>query len=472
MARAQAVALVLASVRCAALLALVGLAPRGARAPERNAPAGPPGTVCAIALERRGYRIAESPPAGAVHVATDEGLFRSESGDDEWVRVRGLPEGPVTALAIYQREHPVEEPIVAHRTWIEYATVIYAGSPAGLFRSTDFGATWKPVGTGLPPAPVKSLLADRNGAVIALTESGEVFRSADAGGRWSRLGATLPNPVRAVSLDASGDGSLWASAGRGLFRSADGGRSWVRLGTPAAEPAGFVASSVAAAEGLAVVSGEAAVFPDQIHSLTFASSDHGVSWTRLHQSVEGPLLVASAPGESPRLYAAARGLALSTRDGGSTWTPVGDAATPFAAVLAIDPDWPGRVYGRGPAGSLAKTQARCAAGPAALCLRDGRFRVEVEWDEPKSLTARGDAGASAAGRDDDSGAFFLSRPSNVLLTVQIRDARRTNGHFWVDVDAKTIRGFSLVVTDMATGMRTRYSHPEGQRTKFTDHEAF
>ena len=84
---------------------------------------------------------------------------------------------------------------------------------------------------------------------------------------------------------------------------------------------------------------------------------------------------------------------------------------------------------------------------------------------------RADAGRRAR-VDDDRGAFWLSRPSNVLLTVQIRDARRTNGHFWIDVDAKTIRGFSLIVTDMATGMSTRYSHPEGQRTKFTDHEAF
>jgi photosystem II stability/assembly factor-like uncharacterized protein len=447
---------------------LVGLAlaPRGAALAEKGRSSGPPGAVRAVALERRGYRIAESPPAGAVHVATDEGLFRSETGDGDWVRAPGLPDGPVTALAIFQREHPVEEPIVAHHTWVEYATVIYAGSRTGLFRSTDFGETWKSVGAGLPAAPLRALLADRDGGVIALTEDGDVYRSADAGARWGRVGGSLPRPVRALSLDATRDGTIWASAGRGLFRSADGGRSWTRLATPKAEPAGFVASSLAAGPGLAVVSGESAVFPEETRPLTFASVDHGFTWTRLPKSVDGPLLF--EPGETPRLYAAAHGVALWTRDGGETWTPVGDSSTPFAAVLAVDPDWPGRVYGRTPGGSLARTQARCANGPDALCLHDGRFRVAIEWDQ----TRESKEAATAAAKADDVGAFFVSRPSNVMLTVQIRDARRTNGHFWVDVDARTIRAFSLIVTDMATGMSTRYSHPEGQRTKFTDHEAF
>jgi photosystem II stability/assembly factor-like uncharacterized protein len=469
MARARAL------IGFGAILALVGFAPRS-RAPENRSPSSPPGAVLAVALERRGYRIADSPSAGAVHVATDEGLFRSETGDGEWVRAAGLPEGPVTALAIFQREHPVEEPIVAHRTWVEYATVIYAGARTGLFRSTDLGQTWEPAGTGLPPTPLRSLLAERDGAVLALTEEGEIFRSANAGARWSRVGATLQHPVRALSLDASGNGSLWASAGRGLFRSADGGRSWVRLATPSAEPAGFVASSVAAGHGLAIVAGESVLLPGVDHPLAFTSSDHGVTWTRLPQSVDGPLVI--EPGESPRVYAAAKGLALATRDGGETWARVGDSATPFAAVLAVDPDWPGRVYGRTPGGALARVSARCESGPAALCLRDGRFRVEIEWNNPEheALASKEAAVSAAAARegreDDDRGAFWLSRPSNVLLTVQIRDARRMNGHFWIDVDAKTIRGFSLIVTDMATGMSTRYSHPEGQRTKFTDHEAF
>jgi hypothetical protein len=245
----------------------------------------------------------------------------------------------------------------------------------------------------------------------------------------------------------------------------------VRLAAPSAEPAGFEASSVAAGHGLAIVAGESALLPGVDHPLTFTSSDHGVTWTRLPKSVDGPLVV--EPGESPRVFAASKGLALATRDGGETWTRVGDSATPFAEVLAVDPDWPGRVYGKTPGGALAKATARCESGPAALCLRDGRFRVEIEWDTRLALAAKEAAATVRESRgDDDRGEFWLSRPSNVLLTVQIRDARRTNGHFWIDVDAKTIRGFSLVVTDMATGTSTRYSHPEGQRTKFTDHEAF
>lgn len=59
-----------------------------------------------------------------------------------------------------------------------------------------------------------------------------------------------------------------------------------------------------------------------------------------------------------------------------------------------------------------------------------------------------------------------------MLTVKIEDHRSANGHFWLDYESKTSVGFTLAVTDLGTGGNTRYSHPEGQRTSFTDHAAF
>ncbi|HEY6101161.1 MAG TPA: hypothetical protein VIW03_17120 [Anaeromyxobacter sp.] len=68
--------------------------------------------------------------------------------------------------------------------------------------------------------------------------------------------------------------------------------------------------------------------------------------------------------------------------------------------------------------------------------------------------------------------LVLAVARGAVLTVEIRDGRPRNGHFWLDFDASTVRAFSVMVTDIATGASTRYAHPEGQRTRFTDHEAF
>ena len=133
---------------------------------------------------------------------------------------------------------------------------------------------------------------------------------------------------------------------------------------------------------------------------------------------------------------------------------------------AIDPDWPGRRWARAPDGSLARVEARCSGGPSTLCLWRSRFRVELEWAQADS------DGVRAESMGDDAGTFFLGKPSNTLLAIQIRDARKANGHYWVHVDSKTTRGFSLIVTDMGRSTTMRYHHPEGQITKFTDHEAF
>jgi len=305
----------------------------------------------------------------------------------------------------------------------------------------------------------------------------DLFRSADGGASWGKAGGTLPRPVRAVALDREDAGVLYAAAGRGVFRSTDGGGRWIGLGTGSLEAALGPASEAEAdvAVTSVAVSGRRILATARLRlssgaplAVTVVSPDAGKSWTRLTRAVEAPLVWDSGDTESGRLFAAVPGKALSTADDGASWVSVGDEERPIAAVLAVESDWPGRIWGTAADGTLTRVDARCASGPAALCLRGGRFRIEVEWEKP---VGGGDA-LRAEPMSDDSRAFSLGRASNVLLTVQIRDARAANGHFWVDVDARTIRGFSLLVTDLGRGATMRYSHPEGQRTKFSDHEAF
>ncbi len=433
--------------------------------------AGPTGRVAAIVLERQGYRIGVTPPPAAVYAATDQGVFRGGARESEWKRVDAAPD--VTVLAISQKEKPLSGPLVAHRSRVEYETILYAGDRAGrVRRSSDGGETWTdaaPLGTA---GEITVLLTDAAEIVWAGTSEGGLFRSEDAGRRWTEAGAGLPRAIHALAADPVRREVLHAGAGRGLYRSVDGGRTWsaARLGPPgstflvtsvAVDPA--VPSTVLAAGRLSCPGCSGAPAPEPAF---FRSVNGGSSWTRLEKAVLGPLVFGK---EGSVLHAAAPDGPLQSRDGGSTWSLVAGDPDRTRAVLAIDPDWPGRVYARSAAGGLVRLDARCAVAASALCLIGGRFRIEVEWD-----AAGRDSGApgGAIALTDQTGSFWLTRPSNLALAVEIRDARSSNGHFWLDFDARTIRGFAVVVTDMATGASTRYSHPEGQRTKFTDHEAF
>jgi photosystem II stability/assembly factor-like uncharacterized protein len=64
--------------------------------------------------------------------------------------------------------------------------VMYVAMRDGLFRSTDGGARWTPVGKGLKNMAAVTVNPRRPEDVYAATVDGVIFRSADGGTTWSR----------------------------------------------------------------------------------------------------------------------------------------------------------------------------------------------------------------------------------------------------------------------------------------------
>src|SRR5207249_10421246 len=95
------------------------------------------------------------------------GLYRMASGDDRWELVtRGLPEAPaIRAIAT----HP------------ENSEIVYVGTQAGPYRSTDHGERWERVAISDHGLPVWSLLFDpRDSSVMyAGYENCEIFRRSE-----------------------------------------------------------------------------------------------------------------------------------------------------------------------------------------------------------------------------------------------------------------------------------------------------
>jgi hypothetical protein len=108
-------------------------------------------------------------------------------------------------------------------------------------------------------------------------------------------------------------------------------------------------------------------------------------------------------------------------------------------------------------------------GSGALLLGDGRFRVQVAWQDPRS-------GGSGIGRGiqdtRDSGSFWFFDPANTELRVKVLDAQTVNGHFWFFYGALSNVGYQITVTDQRTGRTRTYDNPPGRLGSFADTSAF
>jgi len=113
------------------------------------------------------------------------------------------------------------------------SSIVYAGGPPGLFKSSNGAATWAPVNNGLTGLNAIGLVVDPFDSTHLFAWSPtQVFESVDAAANWSRRPeTTLRGPL---IFDPSAPGIAYANTFLGVQRSTDGGKSWYALGT--AEP--------------------------------------------------------------------------------------------------------------------------------------------------------------------------------------------------------------------------------------------
>jgi len=116
---------------------------------------------------------------------------------------------------------------------------LFAGTDAGLFRSSNQGTTWEQVkAAGVTGIPVQAVYAPLNGVShLAVRTSSGLFVSVDAGRTWQP--AMLPDNsyyLYDLALPASREVAILAATSRGLLRSTDEGAHWqlVTEGVPAA----------------------------------------------------------------------------------------------------------------------------------------------------------------------------------------------------------------------------------------------
>lgn len=112
----------------------------------------------------------------------------------------------------------------------------------------------------------------------------------------------------------------------------------------------------------------------------------------------------------------------------------------------------------------------CVVDAETLCLLDSRYAVEVEW---RTLGGEVGAGRVVEEGTNDSGMFTFFDPANWEVLIKVLNGCAQNGHVWVYGASTTDLGYTITVTDTATGHVQRYSNEAGRpAAAITDATAF
>jgi photosystem II stability/assembly factor-like uncharacterized protein len=267
---------------------------------------------------------------------------------------------------------------------------VYAGTDGdGVFRSTDGGGSWGTVNAGLGSLYVSALIIDPNtpSTLYAGTTprplsggGGGVFQSTNSGASWSAVNTGLIGTgVHALAIDPDTPRTLYSAPfgwipfagwrGRGVFKSTDGGSSWTEVNTGLTIH-GVYALAIDPLVSATLYAGASSCVCGRVCSCSggvFKSDDGAGTWSAVHT---GPNLnvhvLAIDPLTPTTLYAgmvrshqpageSGGGVAKST-DGGSTWMGVNTGLTDLDVyALAIDPVTPTTVYSGTSGGGVFKS---------------------------------------------------------------------------------------------------------------------
>lgn len=338
--------------------------------------------------------------------SSERGVFRTEDRGRTWRKVlfkdadtgavdlAGDPAQPdVVYASLWQvRRYP----------WLDYFQPPI-GPGSGIWRSTNAGRTWAPVGgQGLPKTALGRISlavgpgtgARRVYATIDAPEVGGLYRSDDAGASWTRINADrslASSYMNMVTTDPKDPDVVWVM-GRSIRRSGDGGRSFAFFkGAPGGDDYHFLWIDPKDPRRMITGADQGAV----------VSLNGGGSWSSWYNQPTGQFYRIAADDRFPfRVYSGQQdsgtaSLPIRSDYGQITfrdWHPVGGDERDGDVPDPVNPDV---VYGAGLGGRLSKWDARTGqvqnvspwpVGTYGRRPQPGSFRYS--WITPLAISPR------------------------------------------------------------------------------------
>jgi len=238
-------------------------------------------------------------------------------------------------------------------------TWYFGGASSGVWKTTDGGATWKPLFEKEGTASIGAVAVAASDTNTIYVGSGEaclrgnisygdgVYKSTDAGKTWQNIGLrdsrhigrviVHPRDPNTVLVAAMGH-AFGPNTERGVFRTTDGGKTWSKVL--------YLDDKTGAIDVEFDPNNPNIVFASLYQALRqpwafdsggpgsglYRSSDGGVTWTRLQgnglpEGLLGRITISVSAADSSRVYAmieAEKGGLFRSDDGGGKWELIND----------------------------------------------------------------------------------------------------------------------------------------------------
>ncbi len=329
-----------------------------------------------------------------------------------------------------------------------------APNNGGVWKSTDFGHTWKPIFDGQPTGSIGALAVAPSNPDIIYVGSGEglqrpdlstgdgIYKSNNGGKTWNHLGLRDGQQIGSIIVDPGNPDRLFvavlghpygANTERGVFRSLDGGKSFekvlykdentgaISLAFDPANPQIIYADLWAARQA----PWENGAFTGP-HSGLYKSPDGGASWHPLTKGLPtfaqglSRIGFAIAPSDARRMYAQVESKegagTYRSGDAGESWAQVNkeprihDRGDDFAEIQ-VDPANRDLVYAvntsfyRSTDGAKSWTAIKGAPGG------DDYHNIWINPENPKIILLGVDQGATLTVNGGDTWSSWYNQPT-------------------------------------------------------------
>ena len=284
-------------------------------------------------MDVHGVGIYPSQDGGSIYLATHNGLFKKDVGNNSsntttggWIGVgkdksdfMGFTLNPTNPGVMYSSGHP------------------QTGGNLGFRISDDYGETWQKVSDVTIPTPVDfHTMTTGNNPEIIYAASGmgdNVFISTDEGKNWTIT--SPPEGQQVITLDAnqSNSNNVYAGTTGGLFSSIDQGKNWQKINNEliSSDNDTMVTGIDISSDGKIAYAFAVPNSAGQSNTgFIIKSMDGGNTWSKTDGQITGAIFVSKfAFGNNGEVYVAitqdstetdVASSVFSSKDGGKTWT--------------------------------------------------------------------------------------------------------------------------------------------------------
>ena len=196
------------------------------------------------------------------------------------------------------------------------ASIRYAATQSGMFKSSDGGQSWLISNSGIAPTPagyfgVNDMVVDPQSGNIYIAPN-YLQKSVDGGNSWGRTGWVTENPqALKLALDPKTPTTVYAGSNQGVYKSIDGAVTWKYM------------AGNSPVYALAIDPGNPSVLYRAVASGIYKTTDGGLTWNQVNSRLIYVSVIAVDPRNSMNIYVGTSGAGVyKSADSGATWNAV------------------------------------------------------------------------------------------------------------------------------------------------------